>query len=63
MPLAHEAGIHQHGMMASRDTYEIIRPESVGIPETAIILGKHSGRHAFEERLASLGYYLNANET
>lgn len=59
---AHEAGIHQHGMMASRDTYEIIRPESVGIPETAIILGKHSGRHAFEERLASLGYYLNANE-
>ena len=59
---AHEAGIHQHGMLASRDTYEIMTPESVGIPETAIVLGKHSGRHAFEERLASLGYYLNPHE-
>ena len=59
---AHEAGIHQHGMLASRETYEIMTPESVGIPETAIVLGKHSGRHAFEERLASLGYYLNPDE-
>ena len=59
---AHEAGIHQHGMLASRKTYEIMTPESVGIPETAIVLGKHSGRHAFEERLASLGYYLSPEE-
>ncbi|MBE6935329.1 MAG: 2-isopropylmalate synthase [Ruminococcaceae bacterium] len=59
---AHEAGIHQHGVLAARETYEIMTPESVGIPETNMVLGKHSGRHAFEERLASLGYYLNSQE-
>jgi 2-isopropylmalate synthase len=59
---AHEAGIHQHGMMAARETYEIMTPQSVGIPETAIVLGKHSGRHAFEERLVSLGYNLTSGE-
>lgn len=55
---AHEAGIHQHGVMAKKDTYEIMTPESVGIPQNAIVLGKHSGRHAFEDRLKALGYTL-----
>lgn len=54
---AHEAGVHQHGMMAERTTYEIMSPESVGFTQE-IVLGKHSGRHAFEERLVSLGYTL-----
>ncbi|NLD88002.1 MAG: 2-isopropylmalate synthase, partial [Clostridiales bacterium] len=59
---AHEAGIHQHGMMASRETYEIMTPESVGIPETLMVLGKHSGRHAVEDRLEKLGYHLSPTE-
>lgn len=53
---AHESGVHQHGVMAARETYEIFTPESIGVPQSQIILGKHSGRHAFEERLVSLGY-------
>lgn len=53
---AHESGVHQHGVMAARETYEIFTPESIGVPQNQIILGKHSGRHAFEERLVSLGY-------
>jgi 2-isopropylmalate synthase len=57
---AHEAGIHQHGMMTDRRTYEIMTPESVGSPGSALVLGKHSGRHALGERLASLGYKLDA---
>lgn len=56
---AHEAGIHQHGVMANKETYEIMTPESVGIPKNAIVLGKHSGRHAFEDRLRELGYTLD----
>ncbi|MDL2273144.1 2-isopropylmalate synthase [Oscillospiraceae bacterium OttesenSCG-928-G22] len=56
---AHESGIHQHGMMANPGTYEIITPESVGIPPKNMVLGKHSGRHAFEDRLVSLGYSLD----
>ena len=52
---AHEAGIHQHGVLAKRETYEIMSPESIGIPTNRIVLGKHSGRHAFEERLGDLG--------
>jgi len=52
---AHEAGIHQHGVLAKRETYEIMTPESVGIPKNSMVLGKHSGRHAFEERLKDLG--------
>jgi len=51
----HEAGIHQHGVMANRETYEIMTPESVGISKNLMVLGKHSGRHAFEERLKQLG--------
>lgn len=59
---AHEAGIHQHGVMANKQTYEIMTPESVGIPRNAIVLGKHSGRHAFEDRLRELGYSLSKDK-
>ena len=55
---AHESGIHQHGVLNEASTYEIMTPESVGVPKNAIVLGKHSGRHAFEERLKDLGYTL-----
>jgi len=55
---AHEAGIHQHGILAHRETYEIMRAEDVGVPASKIILGKHSGRHAFKTRLTELGYNL-----
>jgi 2-isopropylmalate synthase len=53
---AHEAGIHQHGILAHRETYEIMRAEDVGVPKSKIVLGKHSGRHAFKARLEELGY-------
>ena len=56
---AHEAGIHQHGMMANGLTYEIMRPEVVGIPRSTLVLGKHSGRHALERRYQELGYELD----
>ncbi len=56
---AHEAGIHQHGVLAEASTYEIMRPEDVGVPKTALVLGKHSGRHAFQQRIAELGYTLS----
>ncbi len=55
---AHESGIHQHGVLAKRETYEIMSPESVGIPENRIVLGKHSGKHAFSEHLKLMGYDL-----
>ena len=56
---AHEAGIHQHGMMQNGLTYEIMRPEAVGIPRSTLVLGKHSGRHALERRYRELGYELD----
>lgn len=55
---AHESGIHQHGVLNDAKTYEIMTPESVGVKKTELVLGKHSGRHAFEERLKTLGYAL-----
>ncbi len=55
---AHESGIHQHGVMNNRLTYEIMSPESVGVVKNSMVLGKHSGRHAFEQRLEQLGYVL-----
>ena len=59
----HEAGIHQHGVMAERSTYEIMRPEMIGIPvSSGMVLGKHSGRHAFVQRLEELGYRLEGAE-
>jgi 2-isopropylmalate synthase len=56
---AHEAGIHQHGMLMEKSTYEIMTPESVGLTASALVLGKHSGRHAFKKRLEELGYDLD----
>jgi 2-isopropylmalate synthase len=55
---AHEAGIHQDGMLKERSTYEIMKPEDVGIPRTELVLGKHSGRHALKQRVTDLGYHL-----
>jgi 2-isopropylmalate synthase len=57
---AHEAGIHQHGVMSNPLTYEIMTPASVGVPTNHIVLGKHSGRHALRSRLEALGYRLAA---
>lgn len=53
---AHESGIHQHGMMSNPETYEIMTPESVGVEKTDLVLGKHSGRHAFADHLSKLGF-------
>jgi 2-isopropylmalate synthase len=60
---AHEAGIHQHGMLCNRATYEIMTPESVGAPGTDLHLGKHSGRHAFNEHVESMGYQLTSEQS
>ena len=59
---AHESGIHQDGMLKNKNTYEIMTPESVGVSKSSLVMGKHSGRHAFKEKLITLGY-LNFNET
>jgi 2-isopropylmalate synthase len=59
---AHEAGIHQDGMLKNSLTYEILRPELVGASQTRLVLGKHSGRHAFRNRLAVLGYSLSESD-
>jgi 2-isopropylmalate synthase len=56
---AHEAGIHQDGMLKERRTYEIMRPEDVGLARTELVLGKHSGRHALRQRVRELGYHLD----
>ena len=53
---AHESGIHQDGMLKNNQTYEIMTPESVGISKTSLVMGKHSGRHAFREKIKELGY-------
>jgi 2-isopropylmalate synthase len=59
---AHEAGIHQDGMLKDRRTYEIMRPEDVGVPEATLVLGKHSGRHAVQRRCEQLGFTLERHE-
>ncbi len=56
---AHESGIHQHGMLANAETYEIMTPASIGLAENKMVLGKHSGKHAFVDRLKALGYTLD----
>jgi 2-isopropylmalate synthase len=56
---AHEAGIHQDGMLKDQGTYEIMRPETVGLHRSSLVLGKHSGRHAFKVRLVEMGYDLS----
>jgi 2-isopropylmalate synthase len=59
---AHESGIHQDGLLKEKTTYEIISPESIGLQSTKLVLGKHSGRHAFKARLKELGYDLSPEE-
>ncbi len=59
---AHESGIHQHGVLANKQTYEILTPESVGIHVNNIVLGKHSGKHAFEDHLKKMGHNLTPEE-
>ena len=59
---AHEAGIHQHGVIVNPLTYEIMTPESVGVPGNNLVLGKHSGRHALGKRLAELGFATSATD-
>jgi 2-isopropylmalate synthase len=59
---AHEAGIHQHGMLKHSETYEIMRPQDVGISRTNLVLGKHSGRHALRDRVHDLGFDLEDTE-
>jgi 2-isopropylmalate synthase len=59
---AHEAGIHQDGYLKERTTYEIMEPRSVGVPESRLVLGKHSGRHALKNRLDDLGFVLSKEE-
>ena len=59
---AHESGVHQDGILKKRTTYEIMRPEDIGIEGTDLVLGKHSGRHAFKDKLAKMGLLLNDAE-
>ncbi|MGH8301773.1 MAG: 2-isopropylmalate synthase [Steroidobacteraceae bacterium] len=59
---AHEAGIHQHGVLRHHSTYEILRPEDVGLARSHLVLGKHSGRHAFRDRVKALGFELDEAE-
>ena len=56
---AHEAGIHQHGVLADRRTYEIMEPATVGVPSNALVLGKHSGKHAVAARVKALGFEIS----
>ena len=59
---AHEAGIHQHGIITNAQTYEIMNPDEIGIPHRALVLGKHSGKHALRERLEAMGYEIPDDE-
>ncbi|HEX9320619.1 MAG TPA: 2-isopropylmalate synthase [Xanthobacteraceae bacterium] len=59
---AHESGIHQDGMLKHTQTYEIMQPEDVGVKETSLVMGKHSGRHAFVHKLQEMGYHLAGNQ-
>ena len=59
---AHESGIHQDGVLKEKTTYEIISPELVGVSSNSLVLGKHSGRHAFKERLQELNFTVSEEE-
>lgn len=59
---AHESGIHQHGVLAERTTYEIMSPDDIGIYQNKMVLGKHSGKHAFADRIAELGYRMSEED-
>ncbi|MBK5292598.1 MAG: 2-isopropylmalate synthase, partial [Acidobacteriia bacterium] len=58
----HEAGIHQDGYLKHKSTYEIIEPKQVGVPESRLVLGKHSGRHALNQRCIDLGFELTKEQ-
>ncbi|MEM0914663.1 MAG: 2-isopropylmalate synthase [Planctomycetota bacterium] len=58
---AHESGIHQDGVLKHRETYEIMDPRDIGVPESKLVLGKHSGRHALADRIAALGYSIDTD--
>jgi 2-isopropylmalate synthase len=59
---AHEAGIHQDGLLKDTRTYEIMTPQSVGVPDSRFILGKHSGRHAIRDYIEKIGYIFNEKQ-
>ncbi|MGI6748036.1 MAG: 2-isopropylmalate synthase [Anaerovoracaceae bacterium] len=59
---AHEAGIHQHGVMQNKETYEIMKPESIGLSKNNLVLGKHSGKHAFRDKVKQMGYDLSEDD-
>lgn len=59
---AHESGIHQHGILSEKTTYEIMSPESIGLKKNTMVLGKHSGKHAFEDKLKEMGYTLSEEQ-
>ena len=59
---AHESGIHQHGMLNNSETYEIMTPESIGLKKNSMVLGKHSGRHAFKDKIENLGFDISSEE-
>jgi 2-isopropylmalate synthase len=59
---AHESGIHQHGVLEEKSTYEIMKPETIGLSTNKLVMGKHSGRHAFKEKLKEMGYNLSDEE-
>lgn len=59
---AHESGIHQHGVMKNKETYEIMNPETVGLTQNNLVLGKHSGKHAFRDKVKNLGYDMTDGE-
>ena len=59
---AHESGIHQDGMLKDASTYEIMKPEMIGLKQSSLVMGKHSGRHAFIHKLEEMGYKLGANQ-
>ena len=59
---AHESGIHQHGMLNNSETYEIMTPESIGLKKNNMVLGKHSGRHAFKDKIEELGFDICKKE-
>src|SRR5437773_11335261 len=59
---AHEAGIHQDGMLKERTTYEIMNPDDIGLPRTELVLGKHSGRAALRQRVRDLAYHLDETQ-
>src|ERR1043165_8294145 len=60
--VAHESGIHQDGSLKNAQTYEIMLPETVGVKQTSLVMGKHSGRHAFVHKLEEMGYHLQSNQ-